>query len=104
MKLELAEKEDNSRFVNVYIIIIFIICYVCCGFQIVFLKSPNSVFDAKVAIDDVELLDCDLPLPQSECSDVRCGNGVSCPKPFTHSVHNSSHVVILGLHQQGAAV
>ena len=28
MKLELAEKEDNSRFVNVYNIIIFIIMYV----------------------------------------------------------------------------
>ena len=69
--------------------------YVCCGFQIVFLKSPNSVFDAKVAIDDVELLDCDLPLPQSECPDVRCGNGVSCAKPFTHSVHNSFHICYL---------
>ena len=34
------------------------------------------MFNAKVAIDDVELTDCDLHLPSSECSQVRCGNGV----------------------------
>ena len=46
-------------------------------FQIVFLKGRNDVFNAKVAIDDVELTGCDLHLPSSECSEVRCGNGVS---------------------------
>ena len=37
------------------------------------------MFNAKVAIDDVELLNCDQHLPSSECSEaeVRCGNGVS---------------------------
>lgn len=35
------------------------------------------MFNAKVAIDDVELTGCDLHLPSSECSEVRCGNGVS---------------------------
>lgn len=57
------------------------------------MKSPNDVFDAKVAIDDVELLDCDLPLPQSECPDVRCGNGVS-PSTFSFNIHKSFHLVI----------
>ena len=37
------------------------------------------VFEAKVAIDDVELLGCELPRAESECSEerpFRCGNGV----------------------------
>ena len=35
---------------------------------------------ADVAVDDVELIDCDLPRAESECSDTkpfRCTNGVT---------------------------
>ena len=46
------------------------------GTQVIFLKGRNDVYSAKVAIDDVELTDCDLHLPSSECPQVRCGNGV----------------------------
>ena len=40
------------------------------------------MFNAKVAVDDVEFIDCDLKLPSSECPQVRCGNGVRMIKVF----------------------
>ena len=47
--------------------------------QIVFVKKPNAVFSAQIAVDDVMLTGCDLAQPESECQGqrpVRCGNGV----------------------------
>ena len=66
------------------------------GFQVGFMKGAHDVFDATVAVDEVGLnfvpnftsgrfsaqvmfMNCDLPRPQSECSDAtpsRCNNGV----------------------------
>ena len=43
------------------------------------MKDPANDFTAKVAVDDVELINCDLPVAESECSETkpfRCGNGV----------------------------
>ena len=49
-----------------------------CIFQIAFVKEANEVYDATVAIDNVELLLCDLPGPESECEESkhRCASGV----------------------------
>ena len=44
-----------------------------------FVKKPNAVFSAQIAVDDVMLTGCDLAQPESECQGqrpVRCGNGV----------------------------
>ena len=40
------------------------------------------MFNAKVAVDDVEFIDCDLKLPSSECPQARCGNGVRMIKKY----------------------
>ena len=42
------------------------------------MKEANEVYDATVAIDNVELLLCDLPGPESECEESkhRCASGV----------------------------
>ena len=57
-------------------------------FQIVFLKGRNDVFNAKVAVDDIEFIDCDLKLPSSECPQARCGNGVRMIKKYLSCVKN----------------
>lgn len=58
------------------------------GTQVIFLKGRNDVYSAKVAIDDVELTDCDLHLPSSECPQVRCGNGVCSQKNLSNLLHS----------------
>ena len=54
------------------------------------------MFNAKVAIDDIMLTDCDLHLPSSECSEVRCGNGVS----FVQKIFISDNSNDIGLHKK----
>ena len=93
MKLVLVGEEDSfrSKFIGLK-------STVNLAFQIVFLKGPNEVFDAKVAVDDVELIDCDLPRAESECSDskpFRCTNGVSIDFNVIISIYKISF--ILGL-------